>query len=173
MALREDPNPPRATGNLAVMLQMLGRGDEALPLLRKAVEANPNNFDLRDRLCAELLKRKMAAEALGHLNAMLDAMPEDTGIGLSIAWLLSTLPDDSVRAGERAVRLAEACLKREGERADILDVLAAAYAEAGRFPDAVKAAARAFELQKEGANVVAPGLELRLEGYRMERPYRQ
>ncbi len=173
LALREDPNHVLAGANLAKTLILLDRGDEALAQLRRAVEAAPDNRDLRDTLCVELLRRKQAEEALAHLDVMLEKAPEDTELGLVIAWLLSTLPDDAERDGARAVRLAEACLAAEGERADILDVLAAAYAEAGRFPEAVKTATRAFELQMQGGVGVAPGLSERLASYRAGRPHRQ
>jgi hypothetical protein len=52
-------------------------------------------------------------------------------------------------------------------------VLAAAYAEAGRFSDAVATASRALALTKAGKGPVAPGLAARLEEYRGRRAHRQ
>ena len=49
---------------------------------------------------------------------------------------------------DEAVRLAEAALEIKGEQPDILDVLAAAYAAAGRTEDMVRMAGRAKELRK-------------------------
>jgi len=172
-ALRYSPEHSLALTNLAGAVQDQGDSAEALVLLRKAVDADPRNSALRSRLFDLLLEQKLSAEALGHLEVMLKAAPEDQGLRLSLAWHLATLPDDSVRDGARAVRLAEGCRETEGERADILDVLAAAYAEAGRFPEAVKAASRALEIQETGAKTTMPGLADRLMEYQAGRPHRQ
>jgi spermidine synthase len=64
-----------------------------------------------------------------------------------MAWVLATWPEASVRNGMEAVALAERALRLSGGREPaILDTLAAAYAEAGRFPEAVETARRALTL---------------------------
>jgi cytochrome c-type biogenesis protein CcmH/NrfG len=64
-----------------------------------------------------------------------------------LAWILATDPDPSVRNGAEAVRLAQAASAATGDaNSQSLDVLAAAYAEVGRFDDAVRAAERALAL---------------------------
>ncbi len=172
-ALRNNPDHAVAHSNLAGICLQRGDAAGALIHLRKSVEADPLNTVLKRVLCNVLLDQNLAAEAMGHFEEMLEAAPNDPGLKLSLAWFLSTLPDDSMRDGPRAVRLAEQCLAGEGEHAHILDVLAAAYAEAGRFPEAVKTATRALELQRGGAKDVAPGLPDRLKQYRAGRPHRQ
>ena len=63
------------------------------------------------------------------------------------AWMLATNPNASVRNGAEAVELAQRAVELSGGREPaILDTLAAAYAEAGRFPEAVKTAQRAAAL---------------------------
>ena len=55
----------------------------------------------------------------------------------------------------------------------MLDTLAAAYAEAGRFEDAVRTAQKALELTKSAAQAeTARGIEERLRLYQAGRPYR-
>jgi hypothetical protein len=55
----------------------------------------------------------------------------------------------------------------------ILDTLAAAYAETGRYPEAVKTAATAVELAtQQKSNTLADGLRQRLVLYRAGKPYR-
>ena len=51
--------------------------------------------------------------------------------------MMATDPDPSVRNGSEAVRLAERAVQLTGAREPtLLDTLAAAYAEAGRFQEA-------------------------------------
>lgn len=67
------------------------------------------------------------------------------------AWNLATNPDPALRDGRRAVRLAEeACARTGNKNPAMLSTLAAAYAEAGRFDQAIAAA--------QAANVVAASL---------------
>jgi hypothetical protein len=64
-----------------------------------------------------------------------------------LAWLLATCPDDNIRDGKRAV--ASATMANEftkGTNASVLTVLAAAYAEAGKFDLAVKTQEKALGL---------------------------
>ena len=63
-----------------------------------------------------------------------------------LAWLKSTCWDDSVRDGKLAVELAsKACGLTEWKDLYFLETLAAAYAEAAQFDDAVKWEKKALE----------------------------
>lgn len=64
------------------------------------------------------------------------------------AWILATCSNKSYRNGSRAVALAEKAVK-SFRSAEILDTLAAAYAEAGRFDDAVKIQEESIDIQKK------------------------
>ena len=71
-----------------------------------------------------------------------------------LAWMLATWPEPSVRNATKAVALAEQAnqLSRDGDP-QVLRALAAAYAEAGRFPEAVLKAKQAMELAMAQTNV--------------------
>ena len=74
------------------------------------------------------------------------------------AWLLATHEKETLRNGQDAVRLAErACAVTNRKTAMLLNTLAAAYAETGRFPEAINTAHEAlFLAQLDGdANAVA------------------
>ena len=89
-----------------------------------------------------------------------------------LAWRLATAPDASLRNGAEAVTLAQYASTRRGdEGANELDTLAAAYAEAGRFEDAVAAAERALALAQ--GSPVAPAIAARLEMFRRGEAYRE
>ena len=76
-------------------------------------------------------------------------MPGSTLVANDLAWLLATHPDAQVRDGAAAVAVAEetqraSAAERAGkEDAGLLDTLAAAYAEAGRYAEAVAAEVKA------------------------------
>ena len=73
------------------------------------------------------------------------------------------------------MRLAErACQLSGGKVARFWGTLDAAYAEAGRFPDAVKAAEKSRDLAlTAGEKHIAQAAEERLILYRKRQPYRQ
>jgi len=56
----------------------------------------------------------------------------------NIVWLLSTSPDEQIRDGKEAVRMGELYIKDKTENINYLDSLAAAYAEVGRFDEAIQ-----------------------------------
>ena len=58
-------------------------------------------------------------------------------------------------------------------RGDYRDTLAAAYAEAGEYTDAVREQERAIELVKEEGREDITGFESRLNLYRQKKPYHQ
>jgi Flp pilus assembly protein TadD len=172
-AARLEPANASIRNSLGWNLQAMGRLDEAIAEYRAAVEQEPGHRLARSNLAAALDARGLRGEALKHMQVLLELTPDDSDLRLRVAWALATLPGDGLRDGKRAVSLAERCREAVGDRADVLDVLAAAYAEAGRFEEAVKAASRAKALAASGDGKVASGLDERLEGYRARRPHRQ
>ena len=60
------------------------------------------------------------------------------GVQNNLAWFLATAPDSAVRDGPRALALAEQLVAWKPDDAAYLDTFAAAYAEVGRFEDAVR-----------------------------------
>jgi hypothetical protein len=100
--------------------------------------------------------------------------PEHVPVLRQTAWVLATSPDASLRDGAQAVALAERAARLAGaEQPAILDTLAAAYAEAGRFSEAVQAATRSLELARKQDNPGMVGaMEARLVLYRAGTPFR-
>jgi Flp pilus assembly protein TadD len=80
-----------------------------------------------------------------------------------------------LRNGAEAVRLAErACELTKRQQAFLIGTLAAAYAEAGRFGDAVRAAEQAIAMaEAAGDTEVAKRNRELLELYRSGKPFRQ
>ena len=114
-------------------------------------------------------------EAVGEFNRALQIAPDNVSAMNSLAWLLATASDATVRDGVRAVQLAE----RADEatlHADpvILHSLAAAYAEAGRFEDALVSARRGMNLANQnGKTAVYDAFKDELPLYELGLPYHQ
>ena len=89
----------------------------------------------------------------------------------NLAWELSTSTNAAVRDGPRAVTLAlHACELTKYDKTIYLGTLAAAYAEAGKFDDAIAMAQRACDLaaEKGETDLLQRNQEL-LEQYRQHK----
>jgi len=87
---------------------------------------------------------------------------------------LATCPDPKVRNGEEAVRLAEGVNRAsKGRSPEALGVLAAAYAEAGRFEEAVRTAQRALLMARSsGREGLVRSIKDQLQRYKARKPFR-
>ena len=89
------------------------------------------------------------------------------------AELLATAPDASVRNGPEAVRHAEeACRLTRYCATRLVGNLAAAYAEAGRFPEAIATAQKACARAANNPALLERNRQL-LELYRKGQPYHE
>jgi hypothetical protein len=85
---------------------------------------------------------------------------------------LATCPEERHRDGKRAVEAAKRACELTGlTSAEILDTLAAAYAESGDFPKAVEYQEKAIGLWHD-ASTKREG-EIRLNLYKDRKPYRK
>jgi Flp pilus assembly protein TadD len=165
------PNYADAQNNLGIAILQKGRVDEAIPHLEAAKEINPKNTLTYYNLGAALYMRGRIPEALAQWRAGLRVDPDDQPLLGQTAWVLATNPKASVRNGNEAVELALRAVKLSGAKDPAaLDTLAAAYAEAGRFPEAVQTARQALALAPEP---LAGDLKARIALYEAKRPFRE
>jgi tetratricopeptide (TPR) repeat protein len=149
--------------------------NEAVAHFEKAVEINPNYTEAHQNLGDTLYYLQgRVPEALEHWRQVLRAEPNHVLVLNQTARLLATSPEASIRNGAEAVALAERAAKLSGGREPvILDTLAAAYAEAGRFPEAVETArlalAGAVEANRQN---LADALKARIALYETKNPFR-
>jgi tetratricopeptide (TPR) repeat protein len=115
------------------------------------------------------------SNAVSHYQRALGLNTNSVPALNNLAWLRATAPDPGLRNGDEAVELAErACQLTQYKEAFLIGTLAAAYAEAGRFDDAVITAqkARAVALA-QGQMVVAASIEPLLALYKSGQAYHQ
>jgi Flp pilus assembly protein TadD len=93
----------------------------------------------------------------------------------NVARLLATWPDASLRNGPRAVELAQRAVQLSGGREPLfIATLGAAYAEAGRFPEAIAAAGSALELARLQGNAgLFNAVQAQIALYKSGLPYHQ
>jgi Tfp pilus assembly protein PilF len=107
------------------------------------------------------------------LQRAADRLPHDVEVFNALAWLLATCEDPSIRDPSRAVNMAEhATSYPEGQTVGILDTLAAAYAAAGRFDDAIATQKRAIQTMDEQQRLrYSDALSARLDMYHRHEPF--
>jgi tetratricopeptide (TPR) repeat protein len=154
-ALALKPQEPEFHRSLAYALGGRGKIDEALGQLRQAADLD-QSVGRRLELARMLHQTGKEREAVAEYRRTLATEPSSVEALNNLAWILSTSADDSVRNGTDAVGFAEkACQQTQHKDAMTIGTLAAAYAEAGRFTEAVATA-------EKGANLAAAAGNSRL-----------
>jgi len=174
-ALRVNPSYSDALNNLGNALAAEGRLGEAIENFRKAIQVNSNRPETFYSWGMALEQLGRSREAVDQYREALRLNPNLTGALNNLAWVLATSPDDHLRNGVEAVRLAErACELTQYGQPLFIGTLATAYAEAGRFPEAVAAAEKAEQLAATaGSERLARKIRELLELYRAGKPYRE
>ena len=98
-------------------------------------------------LAMALHLQHQTAQAIAHYTETLRLKPDHAVALNNLAWIRAAQPQAEFRDGPEAVRLAQrACELTRHQAPAPLETLAAAYAEAGRFEDAVAIAEEARQL---------------------------
>jgi tetratricopeptide (TPR) repeat protein len=165
--LRQTPDYAEARVNMGIALLQKGRVGEAIEQLQRALQINPEYEAARINLGNAYLKAGQAAAAVGQWRRALQLEPGNAGVLNSLAWLLATGKEASVRDGKGAVELArQADGLTGGSNGYVLRTLAAAYAEAGRYEEAAATARRALGVAVgQGDGVLAGQLRAELKLY--------
>jgi Flp pilus assembly protein TadD len=174
-AIQLNPNDCNTLDNLGVALTAKGQFDEAIEHYRQAIQINSKRPEIFFHLGMTLDQLGRTREAIAQYREALSLNPNLTGPLNNLAWVLATCSDDELRDGAEAVRLAEhACeLTHYGEPL-FIGTLAAAYAECGRFPEAVTTAEKAEQLATAaGSKDLAGKIVQLLELYRAGKPFHE
>ncbi len=174
LAARLEPQNQTLSGERGLCALAAGRWDEAATIFRRLCAVRPNSADYHGGLGLALHHLGQSREAHQEWDQALRLAPHWTEDLLVHGWELATDADDSRRCGVLAVVAAEQALQaRGGPDARTLDVLAAAMAETGRFPEALQRAKQARDLAaRAGQPDLARHIEARLRLYEKERPFR-
>ncbi|HTQ50755.1 MAG TPA: tetratricopeptide repeat protein, partial [Candidatus Acidoferrales bacterium] len=152
-----------------------GRFDEAIQSYRQSIQINPGRAGTYLNLGLTLGQMGRTREAIAQYRKALELDPDLPTALNNLAWILATSSDEQLRNGAEAVRLAErACELTHYAQPWFVGTLAAAYAEAGRFPEAATTAEKAEQLAiNTGQPAVAAKTGQLLELYRAGKPYHE
>jgi protein O-mannosyl-transferase len=166
-ALQINPGYVKACYNLGNALLQKGKVDEAIAYFQKALQINPGYAKAHNNLGNALLQKGKVDEAIAHFQRALQITPDSAETQNNLAWVLATCPQASLRNGGEAVELAQRANQLTGDgNPVVLGTLAAAYAEAGRFPEATETAQRAWQLARTQSNTaLADNLQSQLKLY--------
>jgi tetratricopeptide (TPR) repeat protein len=179
--IASNPNNWRAYFLKAAVLTIAKRHAEALQQIDISIHlARKSNasaallaelYESRGRSCLDFGRFD---EARRSMEAAVRLQPADPTTLNDLAWMLATSEDGRVRNGRRAISIAlRACKLSDWSNAYALDTLAAAYAEAGQFSDAVKYQQWAMDrLDPDDRKLQLSGMEERLRLYQTGRPFR-
>ena len=157
-----------------------GMAFEAIASYQKALETEPTNVEAQYDLGCSLVLMGRPDEAISHFQEALKFDPgfadgQEPVVNNNVAWSLATNPEPGNRNGAIAVPLAEAaCRKTHDQQAIMVGTLAAAYAEAGRFDDAVATAQKARDSALAlGQKDIADNNERLMELYKSGRAFHE
>ncbi len=174
-ALRIVPDFAVSHLNLGTVLQKTGRIPEAIAHYEQALRIVPDFTHAHYNLAVALAQEGNLAQAATHYAEAIRLQPDLLEALSNLAWIRATSEDSGLRNGPEAVRLAErACRLASRQVPGALDTLAAAYAEAGRFSEAVATAEEAAAVARSAkAPALAESIQSRLDRYRAGQPYRE
>jgi protein O-mannosyl-transferase len=174
-AWRLQPHDADTLYNLGVLLTDQGKFDEGAPYLAEAVGIKPELGAIYGKLGLRLDARGSTVQAIACYREGVRLQPGQVETANNLAWILATNPEGKLRDGSEAVRVAEQACKLSGyKQALVVGTLAAAYAEAGRFPEAVTAAEQAIALATAaGQPELADRNRQLLELYRAGQPFHE
>jgi tetratricopeptide (TPR) repeat protein len=174
-SVRWDPDSPDAHNNFAYLLVREAKLDEAVTEFRAALRLKANMWQADYGLADALSRQGNIKEAVECYRAALRARRDFPEALSRLAWILATHPDSQLRNGAEAASLAErACELTSYKQPNALRSLAAAYAELGRFTEAIECAEKAqSQAIAGGQKDLSAKLQELIESFRSGHPYRE
>jgi len=168
------PENAPAHDNLAKAFLQKGQVADAMVHYRKLLELQPENGEARNILGTAFVQQGRIREAIEQWREALAIQPENGNAMSNLAWVFAASPEESFRDGARAIDLANQALRLSGGKIPmIFRTLAAAYAENGRFSQAIATAQRGIELaNNQGNHGLAAELQSNIALYQVGRPLR-
>lgn len=147
--------------------------DKALVDLNKAIRLAPDNGEGYMDRAAVFEARRQFPQAMTDYREVVRLNPQSVDGCNALAWLLATCPVARLRNGLEAVELAtKACTLTSWADGFCLGTLAAAYAEAGNFPEAVKWQKKSLDYPEDDPGELEKARQ-RLALFEAGQPYRQ
>ena len=170
-AIQLKPEYAEAHNNLAGLLAAQGKLDEAIVHYSKALRIKPDYGNARVQLAIAFMRTGQTDKAIQQYRTALHFRPDWPEVLNNLAWIFATQKDPRYRNGAKALQLAKkACELTAYKQANFLDTLAAAYAEANQFDQAVLTAQKAKQMAlASGQGAMAKAIEKRMQLFKTGR----
>jgi tetratricopeptide (TPR) repeat protein len=170
-----NPEYPGAHRKIGAALLATGKIDEAIPHLNEALQINPDQAEVCANLGTAYTQLSKYRLAIQNWTRAVELEPNSADVLNNLAWLLATVNDPSVQDANKAIEFAQRACELIGYKEPaVLDTLAAAYAAAGRFNDAVTTAEQAVNAAKaRGQEDMVSEIQNHIELYKAGRAYIQ
>jgi tetratricopeptide (TPR) repeat protein len=160
-AVELNPDNGHAQSNLGGALSEMGRTAESLEHLRKGVALEPNSAEAQNNLGAAAARAGLVDEAVEHLAKAVELAPRSAEYRYNFGRVLAA----KGRFADAAIQFEQAANLTSMREPAILDILAAMYAETGRYREAVATARQALEMANGRNAELAASLKASLERY--------
>ena len=149
------PEDVGSLSDVAALRMQQGQTHEAIDQLRRVLQLSPDNEGARMNLASALLSERRFAEALDQYRDVVRRHPESAPALQQLAETLATCSDPTIRRGAEAVQFAERLIRITGDsNPDALVTLAAAYAEAAQFEQAIGVVQHGLGLARSSGDTV-------------------
>ena len=174
-AIRLEPDYASAFNNRGVAYRLKSDYDRAIRDYDQAIRLKPDYALAFNNRGYAYRQKGEYDHAIRDYDQAIRLKPDYVDAYNGKAWLLATARDAYIRNGAEAVRLAREAIRLD-DNPYTRDTLAAAYAEAGRFNDAMAEQERAIEMLRRAGKddeIAKDGYRTRLDHYRNRQPYRE
>lgn len=153
MAEEYKPDDAELHTELGLALEQEGEIPQAIVEFEAAIALKPDYVSAYDDLASALLESGHSLEAIRQFEKVLTMDSNNVDALNNLAWILATAPQTSLRDGPQAVELAKQAIRlTNGQNAVVLNTLTAAYAESGRFEEALATARNVLKYAEAHSN---------------------
>jgi tetratricopeptide (TPR) repeat protein len=166
---QDEPRNAKFYNNRGIAFAEKGQYDQAISDFNQAIAINPSYNKAYNNRGIVYRLRGQYHQAISDFNKAIAINPLDAEAYNNLAWLLATAKAKSFWNGKKAVELAlNACRLSDWKNPEYIDTLAAAYARAGDFDNAVKWQEKVLESSKSAGT---SAFRQRLLFYRERKPW--
>lgn len=168
------PLDAAACYNRGISYSKQGQYDESIYDFSMAIEINPRYTDAYFNRGEAFVKKGQYDQGISDFTKAIEITPRYAKAYNYKAWILATCPDNIHRDGSKAVELAKKAVEFD-PKANYLDTLAAAYAEEGKFEDAIITQGKVIDLLKK-ESMPTKLIDLcveRIKSYKAHEPWRE
>jgi tetratricopeptide (TPR) repeat protein len=172
--LQSDPQNEELRLQLGGYYAADNRPRKAIEIFDQLIENDNDNWQAHRARADALLSIGEHAKAIEDYEIALKSQPDDSHMLNNLAWVLATSTDDNIRNAKRSIEIGtKACEVTDYKAPHILSTLAAGYAEAGDWDNAVKWSNKAVELSDKLEGDVSEQLKKELDSYKQKKPWRE